>query len=196
MFICKNGHSFPTTDSNTTQVVECPTCGEKLLEIESSDGTGTLLDSYLPSSIEKPIFSEQSNSIDNTLVPNSVDEEPNSKLLDTQNLQGTLLDSLLLKPKSIDNTLVLNSVDEEPNSKLLDTQNLQGTLLDSQLLKPESISHTQSKPGTANETKTVDFQKTQAINNPDATLEMGPGTDTRIQKKPNLNMRDKTGKSQ
>jgi len=187
MFICKNGHSFPTTDSNTTQVVECPTCGEKLLEIESSDGTGTLLDSYLPSSIEKPIFSEQSNSIDNTLVPNSVDEEPDSKLLATQNLQGTLLDSLLLKPESIDNTLVPNSVDEEPNSNLLATQNLQGTLLDSLLLKPESISYTQSKPDAASNTNTVDVQKTEAINNPDATLEMGPGTDTRIQKKPNLN---------
>lgn len=188
MFICKNGHSFTTNDSNTTLIAECPTCGEKLLEIKSSDGTGTLLDSQFPSPTEKLIFSDQTNSIENTLVPNSVDEEPNSKHIATQDLQGTFLDSQLLKPESIDSTLVPTAPpNDQSNSNQSGTQDLQGTFLDSQLLKPESISRTQSKPNAANETKTVDVQKTEAINNPNATLEMVPGPDTRIQKKPNLN---------
>ena len=144
--------------------------------LATQDLQGTFLDSQLL----KP------ESIDNTLVPNSVDEEPNSKLLATQDLQGTFLDSQLLKPESIDNTLVSNSIDEEPNSKLLATQDLQGTFLDSQLLKPESISPTQSKPDAANNTKTVNVQKTEAINNPNDTLDMVPGIDTRIQKQPNF----------
>ena len=102
---------------------------------------------------------------------------------------GTLLDSHLIspsenrafvKPESIDNTLVPNSVDEEPNSNLLATQDLQGTLLDSQLLKPESISPTQSNTSIASDIKTVDVQKTEAINDLNATLDMVPGVDTCI----------------
>ena len=108
---------------------------------------------------------------------------------------GTLLDSHLIspsenrafvKPESIDNTLVPNSVDEEPNSNLLATQDFQGTLLDSQLLKPESISPTQSNTSIASDIKTVDVQKTEAINDLNATLDMVPGVDTCIQKQPNF----------
>ena len=151
MLICKNGHSFPETDSNSTRVTDCPSCGEKLLESKPSDGTGTLLDSQLPPLTEKPIFFEQSNSIENTLVPTP---PPN----------------------------------EQPNPNQSGTKDLQGTLLDSQLLKPESISPSQSKQDVTNDIKTVDVHKTEAINNPNATLEMVPGPDTRIQKKPNLDI--------
>ncbi len=150
MLICKNGHSFPKTDSDTTQNTECPSCGEKLSEIKSPNNTGTLLDSNLGSPSEKPIFLEQSDSIENTLVPNSPSKESDS------NQSGT--------------------------------QDLQGTLIDSQLLKPESNSPTQTSPDIATNTKTIDGQKTEAAGNPDATLDMVPGVDTRIQKKPNLDI--------
>ncbi len=148
MLTCTNGHTFPKTDSNATLVTDCPTCGEKLSEIISPDNSGTLLDNHLPPSTEKLIFLDQTESIENTVVPNSVDEEPNSNLLATQDLQGTFLDS--------------------------------------QLLKPESISPTQSNTSIASDIKTMDVQKTEAINDLNATLDMVPGVDTRIQKQPNF----------
>jgi len=139
MLKCKNGHSFQDTESNATQVADCPTCGEKLLEIKTPKSTGTLLDSHLGSSSEKPLFGKQT--------------EPS----------------------------------ENSSSNLSGTQDLQGTLLDSQLLKPESVSQIPTNTGSTSDIKTIDYQVTEVISNPNATLEMVPALDTRIQKKPNLN---------
>ena len=94
MLTCTNGHTFPKTDSNATLVTDCPTCGEKLSEIISPDNSGTLLESHLVSPSENRFSVKQAESFETALVPTFLDEEP----LATQDLQGTFIDSQLLKP--------------------------------------------------------------------------------------------------